>query len=177
MYIPLRPHPRDPNAWLAPPPMQQRKRFVLPRLLWIVLGIVGVVLVLFAVLYPTLRHRKSESHTALAECSSPSCTGIIFPSITPQSFTPFPVPSDTPIANVFVETTPDDPPPTSDTGKVVPDFGQAWKVAHSKAKTRISSWSLEEKVATTTGVGWSKGLCVGNIPAIADWEGLCLEVC
>ncbi|CAL1705089.1 unnamed protein product [Somion occarium] len=102
-------------------------------------------------------------------------TGIIFPTITPESFTPFPVPSDTPIPNTFPETQPQNPPAVSDSGKVVPDFGQAWKRAYSKAKARIASWSLEQKVNSTTGIGWSNGLCVGNIPPIKDWPGLCLE--
>ncbi|KAH8093142.1 glycoside hydrolase superfamily [Cristinia sonorae] len=102
-------------------------------------------------------------------------TGIIFPSITPQSFTPFPIPSDTPIPNTFPETDPSSPPPVSDSGKVVPDFAQAWKAAYSKAKARVSKWTLEQKVNATTGVGWMGGLCVGNIPPIGDWDGLCLE--
>lgn len=159
--------------------MQPRKGFKLPRLRWLVLGAVGLILVLFAILFPTLR-RRSQSHggsAALADCSTPSCvTGVIFPTIAPKSFTPFPVPSDTPVPNVFVEALPNNPPPASDSGKVIPDFGQAWKVAHSKAKARISGWSLDQKVGLTTGVGWANGLCVGNIPPIADWQGLCLEV-
>ncbi|KAJ3476612.1 hypothetical protein NLI96_g11043 [Meripilus lineatus] len=177
MYTTLRPHPQEPNAWLAPTSMQDRKGFRVPRLRWIVLGTTGLILVLFAILFPTLR-RKSQPRTALAatECSSPSCTtGVIFPTIAPSSFTPFPVPSDTPIPGVFVETTPDKPPPPSDSGKIVPDFGQAWKSAHAKARSKISSWSLEQKVGLATGVGWEGGLCVGNIPPIADFEGLCLE--
>ncbi|THH28092.1 hypothetical protein EUX98_g6098 [Antrodiella citrinella] len=102
-------------------------------------------------------------------------TGIIFPTITPESFSPFPVPSDTPIANIFPETNPLNPPSSADSDKVIPDFGQAWRTAHSKAKARISSWTLEQKVNASTGVGWEGGVCVGNIPTIADWQGLCLE--
>lgn len=58
---------------------------------------------------------------------------------------------------------------------MIPDFGPVWKAAHARAKKLISGWSLEQKVATTTGVGWMGGRCVGNIPAVADWPGLCLE--
>ncbi|EIW62605.1 uncharacterized protein TRAVEDRAFT_86238, partial [Trametes versicolor FP-101664 SS1] len=39
----------------------------------------------------------------------------------------------------------------------------------------VFSWSLKQKVATTTGVGRMDGSCVGNIPTVADWPGLCLE--
>ncbi|KAI0080033.1 beta-glucosidase [Panus rudis PR-1116 ss-1] len=126
------------------------------------------------------RRRPTSSSTPSSSPSSDKLTssaqtGIIFPTITPESFTPFPIPSDTPIPNVFVETQPKNPPPVSDSGKVIPDFGKAWKAAYSKAKSRISKWTLEQKVNATTGVGWQNGLCVGNIPAIADWQGLCLE--
>ena len=57
----------------------------------------------------------------------------------------------------------------------MPDFGPAWARAHSRAKQLVSSWSLDDKVAATTGVGWMGGRCVGNIPAVGDWPGLCLE--
>ena len=40
---------------------------------------------------------------------------------------------------------------------------------------QIATWSLEEKVDVTTGVGWTNGRCVGNIPSINDFPGLCLE--
>ena len=96
--------------------------------------------------------------------------------ITSLPFTPFPVPSDIPIPGTFPETQPQHPPPVSDSGKVVPDFGGAWKAEHDKAKTRITGWSLEDKVAAVTGVGWEAGLCIGNIPRIRDFGGICLQV-
>jgi len=34
---------------------------------------------------------------------------------------------------------------------------------------------LEKKVNITTGVGYQNGRCVGNIAAIDDFPGLCLE--
>jgi beta-glucosidase len=40
---------------------------------------------------------------------------------------------------------------------------------------QIATWSLEEKVNATTGVGWMYGRCVGNIPPISDFPGLCLD--
>ena len=91
-------------------------------------------------------------------------------------FTPFPVPSDTPVSGIFPETQPQKPPPVSDSGKVLPDFGEAWKAAHSKAKSRIADWSLEDKVTAVTGVGWEGGLCIGNIRKIRDFNGICLQV-
>ncbi|KAL1938113.1 hypothetical protein VTO73DRAFT_11942 [Trametes versicolor] len=88
-------------------------------------------------------------------------------------FTSFPVPSASPIPGVFPSTSPKSPPPPG--SSLIPDFGPVWKAAHARAKKLISGWSLEQKVATTTGVGWMGGRCVGNIPAVADWPGLCLE--
>lgn len=105
--------------------------------------------------------------------------GIITIPISPVPFTPFPVPSDTPIPGVFVETDPANPPPVEKApglGGASPDFGQAWKSAHAKAKKKIASYSLDDKVALATGVGWMAGLCVGNIRAVQDFPGLCLEV-
>ncbi|KAF7795755.1 hypothetical protein EIP86_006922 [Pleurotus ostreatoroseus] len=103
---------------------------------------------------------------------------IITIPIAPVSFTPFPVPSDTPITGVFPETNPLNPPPVSEApglGGILPDFGQAWETAKAKAKAKVAGYSLDEKVALTTGVGWMGGRCVGNIPAFADFPGLCLE--
>jgi hypothetical protein len=42
---------------------------------------------------------------------------------------------------------------------------------------QVKTWSLEEKVNITTGVGFEKGRCVGNIPPIInnDFPGLCLN--
>lgn len=40
---------------------------------------------------------------------------------------------------------------------------------------KIANFSIEEKVNVTTGVGWMNGLCVGNIPPVQNWPGLCLE--
>ncbi|EIW57100.1 uncharacterized protein TRAVEDRAFT_170943 [Trametes versicolor FP-101664 SS1] len=88
-------------------------------------------------------------------------------------FTSFSVPSASPIPGVFPSTSPKSPPPPG--SSLIPDFGPVWKAAHARAKKLISGWSLEQKVATTTGVGWMGGRCVGNIPAVADWPGLCLE--
>lgn len=105
--------------------------------------------------------------------------GIITIPISPVPFTPFPVPSDTPIIGTFVETDPSKPPPVAQApgvGGPVPDFGQAWKTAHSKAKAKVAQLSLEEKVNLTTGVGWMGGRCVGNIPSVPGFPGLCLEV-
>ncbi|TDL14863.1 glycoside hydrolase family 3 protein [Rickenella mellea] len=75
----------------------------------------------------------------------------------------------------FVETEPSDPPPPD--SKIIPDFGAAWANAIAKAKAKIASFTLEEKVNVSTGVGWMNGRCVGNTPAIPsqDFPGLCLE--
>jgi len=40
---------------------------------------------------------------------------------------------------------------------------------------QVATWSLEQKVNITTGIGWANGRCVGNIAPIGDFPGLCLE--
>ncbi|KIJ61678.1 glycoside hydrolase family 3 protein, partial [Hydnomerulius pinastri MD-312] len=39
----------------------------------------------------------------------------------------------------------------------------------------ISNFTIEQKVNVSTGVGWMNGLCVGNIPAVGEFPGLCLQ--
>lgn len=53
----------------------------------------------------------------------------------------------------------------------------SWDDAYSKAKVLVDQMSLEQKVNITTGVGWMKGLCVGNTYPITnpDFPALCLE--
>ncbi|KAI0324819.1 glycoside hydrolase [Cubamyces sp. BRFM 1775] len=120
-----------------------------------------------------------SSVTSAASAASTTSTGpplestqITIP-ISSYSFSSFAVPSASPIPGVFPSTSPKSPPAPG--SSLIPDFGPAWARAHSRAKQTISSWSLDEKVAATTGVGWMGGRCVGNIPAVADWPGLCLE--
>lgn len=52
-----------------------------------------------------------------------------------------------------------------------------WTNAVEKARMFVSNLTLEEKVNLTTGVGWTGGRCVGNIPAIerVGFDGLCLQ--
>lgn len=72
---------------------------------------------------------------------------------------PFDYPLDTSLSNVSVSLSP------------------RWQDAHARARDHLASWTLEEKVNLTTGVGWQIGRCVGNIPAIPSqgFPGLCLE--
>ncbi|KAF5333917.1 hypothetical protein D9758_017464 [Tetrapyrgos nigripes] len=60
---------------------------------------------------------------------------------------------------------------------LMPSFHNAWDTTYSKAKSLLSTFTLEEKVNITTGVGWQNGLCVGNIPAnkAKGFPGFCLE--
>ncbi|KAG9308256.1 glycoside hydrolase superfamily [Chiua virens] len=90
-------------------------------------------------------------------------------------FTPFPTPTLLPEPPVFPETDPLYPPPVSPDPVVVPDFAPAWAIAYSRAQHLISGYTIEQKVNITTGVGWENGPCVGNIPAVADFPGLCLQ--
>ncbi|KAJ3733269.1 glycoside hydrolase family 3 protein [Lentinula guzmanii] len=66
-----------------------------------------------------------------------------------------------------------DPPAVG--APVVPDFEAAWATAYQKAEALLANFTLHEKINITTGVGWENGLCVGNIGAIRDFPGLCLE--
>ncbi|KAJ7594941.1 beta-glucosidase [Mycena floridula] len=52
-----------------------------------------------------------------------------------------------------------------------------WQAAYTKANAAVAKLSLADKVNLATGVGWSKGLCVGNTPAVSSisFPGLCLE--
>ncbi|KAF5376043.1 hypothetical protein D9615_007662 [Tricholomella constricta] len=92
------------------------------------------------------------------------------------------LPLQGPIPGVFPATDPKHPPSSKDSTSIVPDFSPAWSVAYSRAKAKISGFSLDELVSVTTGVestGFS-GRCVGNIPSIEPstgrgWPGLCLE--
>lgn len=52
-----------------------------------------------------------------------------------------------------------------------------WATAQSKANTALAKLSLNDKINIVTGVGWSKGPCVGNTPAISSigYPQLCLQ--
>ncbi|KAI0352075.1 beta-glucosidase [Trametes cingulata] len=123
------------------------------------------------VIVTSLASNGSISSSVTATDPAPeSNTMILIPS---YSFTRFPVPSASAIPGVFPATSPQSPPPPG--SSVIPDFGPAWANAHTRARQLISGWSLEQKVATATGVGLLGGRCVGNTPAVADYPGLCLE--
>lgn len=160
-------------------PSHRRRRFAL---FFILAGLFIFIACIPAIVVPLRHHRNSSSlSTSLGNStdSTPSL-GIIAPTVTPVSFTPFPVPSDIPISGVFVETDPSKPPTVAKApglGGTLPDFAQAWTNAKAKAQALLANFTLEDKVALTTGVGWQGGLCVGNIPAVHDFPGLCLEVC
>ncbi|KAH9988720.1 glycoside hydrolase superfamily [Russula vinacea] len=98
----------------------------------------------------------------------------VFPT-TPYYFAPFPSPSsEPPILGVYPASSPKHPPPVGSPA-LVPDFAPAWARAYQKAKAKVQTWSLEEKVDITTGLGWINGRCAGNIRPINDFPGLCLE--
>ena len=40
---------------------------------------------------------------------------------------------------------------------------------------KIATFTFEQKVNITTGVGWELGRCVGNTLPVDDFPGLCLE--
>jgi hypothetical protein len=43
------------------------------------------------------------------------------------------------------------------------------------SRFKIATFTLEQKVNITTGVGAAVGRCVGNTPPVDDFPGLCLE--
>ncbi|KIK98288.1 glycoside hydrolase family 3 protein [Paxillus rubicundulus Ve08.2h10] len=102
-------------------------------------------------------------------------TGPLTLPISEYPFTPFPAPTLAPEPPVFPATDPLYPPPPSPDPKVVPDFAPAWAAAYAKAEQMIDSFTTEQKVNITTGVGWMNGLCVGNIPSVGEFPGLCLQ--
>ncbi|KAI1499229.1 glycosyl hydrolase family 3 N terminal domain-containing protein [Biscogniauxia marginata] len=52
-----------------------------------------------------------------------------------------------------------------------------WVAAYDKADTALEGLSLSDKINIVTGVGWNKGPCVGNTPAISsiNYPQLCLQ--
>ncbi|KAF8548408.1 glycoside hydrolase family 3 protein [Imleria badia] len=122
----------------------------------------------------------SSSGSATNSSSSPTSSvstqsGPFTLPISNYPFTPFPTPTLLPEPPVFPETDPLYPPPVSPDPVIVPDFAPAWAIAYSKAQALISNYTIEQKVNITTGVGWENGPCVGNIPPVVDFPGLCLQ--
>ncbi|KAF9024285.1 glycoside hydrolase family 3 protein [Hymenopellis radicata] len=116
---------------------------------------------------------SSAVGTALSSSidASPSTTTRNTVPIMSYTFTPYPSPAAT-------GGVPSDPqsPPEAGSNKV-PDFSAAWTAAYNKAKAMVATFSLEEKVNVTTGIGLGNlGRCVGNTPAIEGkgFPGLCL---
>ncbi|KAI1187543.1 glycoside hydrolase family 3 protein [Nemania serpens] len=53
----------------------------------------------------------------------------------------------------------------------------AWDAAYTKANASLAKLSSSDKINIVTGVGWNKGPCVGNTPAIGSigYPQLCLQ--
>ncbi|KAI0034486.1 glycoside hydrolase superfamily [Vararia minispora EC-137] len=98
------------------------------------------------------------------------------------SFAPFPLPSTVPASSgVNPASGPSSPPPVESPG-VVPDFSAAWATAYTKAKAKVASMSLGDKVKVTSGShtllgGSLTGRCTGvTAPVNAiGFPGLCLQ--
>ena len=52
-----------------------------------------------------------------------------------------------------------------------------WSSAYAKASAAVAKLATSDKVNIVTGVGWSKGPCVGNVYAVSSigWPSLCLQ--
>ncbi|EIW74755.1 glycoside hydrolase family 3 protein [Coniophora puteana RWD-64-598 SS2] len=99
-------------------------------------------------------------------------TGPLTEPISHYSFGAFPTPSTPAEPPVYPAFDPLSPPPASQDPTVVPDFGPAWAVAHEKARQMISNFTIWDKVNITTGY---VGRCVGNVLAVGNFPGLCLQ--
>ncbi|KAK3353923.1 glycoside hydrolase superfamily [Lasiosphaeria hispida] len=64
-----------------------------------------------------------------------------------------------------------------DARQTAPTGPEAWAAAYARASTALSKMSQNDKVNIVTGVGWDKGPCVGNTPAIGSigYPQLCLQ--
>ncbi|KAI0875895.1 glycoside hydrolase family 3 protein [Hypoxylon argillaceum] len=53
----------------------------------------------------------------------------------------------------------------------------AWEAAYTKANAALAKLSANDKINIVTGVGWNKGPCVGNTPAIGSigYPQLCIQ--
>ncbi|KAI8359791.1 glycoside hydrolase superfamily [Blakeslea trispora] len=53
----------------------------------------------------------------------------------------------------------------------------SWNDAYDKAKVLVDKMTLEQKVDITTGIGWKKGVCLGNTFAVEElgFPSLCLQ--
>ncbi|OCF41794.1 beta-glucosidase [Kwoniella heveanensis CBS 569] len=67
------------------------------------------------------------------------------------------------------------PSPPSPLNASYHNYSPRWHKAHIKAAAYLSNWTIEEKVALTTGLGWEQGRCLGNIGEIPtrNFSGLC----
>ncbi|KAI0289895.1 glycoside hydrolase superfamily [Multifurca ochricompacta] len=127
---------------------------------------------------------SSSSSPSSPVLSSPSSSSASLPTTssgTSSSVTSSLVSSSTststtgpPIPGVYPLTSPKNPPSVQNSA-LVPDIAPAWAAAYKKAKAKVATFTLEQKVNITTGVGWQGGRCVGNTPAVGDFPGLCLE--
>ncbi|EAU87685.2 cellulose-binding beta-glucosidase [Coprinopsis cinerea okayama7 len=153
-------------------------------------GTIFQVKALLTVLSTTVAITNAQDPT-LTSITSVRTVSVTAPPIEPTTFTPFPIPSGSPVPGVFPAVEPKNPP-AADSG-VIPNFGPAWQRAYEKAKAKVATFSLLEKANVTTGIGWMRGRCMGNIPPIPwtsdpnpkvgtktpdgreQWPGLCLQ--
>jgi len=67
--------------------------------------------------------------------------------------------------------------PATNVRRDAPSGSAAWVAAHSSAAAAVAKMSQQDKINIVTGVGWNKGPCVGNTPAInsINYPQLCLQ--
>ncbi|KAL2132044.1 hypothetical protein VTI74DRAFT_4273 [Chaetomium olivicolor] len=68
-------------------------------------------------------------------------------------------------------------PAANNIPRAAPSGPSAWEAAHSSAAAAVARMSQQDKINIVTGVGWDKGPCVGNTPAInsINYPQLCLQ--
>ncbi|KAK3688775.1 glycosyl hydrolase family 3 N terminal domain-containing protein [Podospora appendiculata] len=62
-------------------------------------------------------------------------------------------------------------------GAIDPSAAGAWAAAHSSASAALAKMSQSDKIAVVTGIGWNKGLCVGNTAAVGsiNYPSMCIQ--
>ncbi|KIK70278.1 glycoside hydrolase family 3 protein [Collybiopsis luxurians FD-317 M1] len=113
---------------------------------------------------------------ATACVSGSTCTVInpYYSQCLPGAASSAPSSTSTPTSSSTVSSTSSTSTPSSSTPA---NLSPEWAAAYTKAQAAVAKLSLTDKVNLGTGIGWMKGNCIGNTPAISSisFPGLCLE--
>lgn len=96
----------------------------------------------------------------ISSTQPPTETGRLIPGISSYPFSPFPVPTQSPEAGIFVPADPTNPPPVHSDPAVLPDFEAAWAAAYKKATAKVRFHSMFYE--SSYHIVWGCGLTVGS---------------